>query len=282
MIKILTDRLEQYTTQTDADRENAIKEVLQEVALYALWKADFFDVALFHGGTSLRILHRLPRFSEDLDFMLREPNPEFDWSPYLSGLHETFTQFGLEPEVLDRERMDSNIRKAVIKDSSIVNQLKISFADRHPRKKINIKLKIDIAPPSGSGGAATFLPFPLDHEVLHQDIPSNFALKIHALLCRGFLKGRDWYDFAWYIGRSVTPNHAHLQAALIQKGPWEGDVSLDVDAAWVRHELGALIDRIDWDDARDDVRRFLKPDDLKSLDLWSSRFFHSKLDRLYG
>src|SRR3546814_15685168 len=70
--------------------------ILQEIALYALWRADFFDVALFQGGTSLRILHGLSRFSEDLDFLLRAPDPEFDWTPYLNALTDVGGQFGLK------------------------------------------------------------------------------------------------------------------------------------------------------------------------------------------
>ena len=114
----------------------------------------------------------------------------------------------------------------------------------------------------------------------HQDLASNFALKIHALLCREYLKGRDWYDFSWYVARGVFPNLAHLQAALIQFGPWRGQTDLKVDTAWLTRALGDRIDKVDWEVARTDVRRFLRPDELKSLDLWSARFFAAKLAKL--
>ena len=196
MIDIIRERLSRYQAHNTLEEENAVKEVLQEIALYALWRADFFDVALFQGGTSLRILHGLPRFSEDLDFLLRSPDPEFDWTPYLSILVEVFSQFGLKLEARSRSRMDSSVLQALLKSDSIASQLDLSFASSGRSSAIKIKLEIDINPPLGSGEDTTYLDFPADFEVRHQDLSSNFALKIHALLCRKYLKGRDWFDFA--------------------------------------------------------------------------------------
>jgi len=121
MIEIIKAKLGQYGCTNALEEENAVKEILQEIALYALWRADFFDLAQFRGGTSLRILHGLPRFSEDLDFLLRKPDPNFDWSPYLRRLIEIFAQFGLKLEAQPRTRMDRTIRQAVSKDDSIAN-----------------------------------------------------------------------------------------------------------------------------------------------------------------
>jgi hypothetical protein len=280
MIDIIKEKLGRYGATNALEEENAVKEILQEIALYALWRSDFFDCALFQGGTSLRILHGLPRFSEDLDFLLRVPNPDFDWSPYLKGMTEVFAQFGLKLEAQPKPRMDTAIRAALLKDDSIVSQLDLSFAGTGHRKVIRIKLEIDVNPPAGSGEATTFLDFPADYEVRHQDLASNFALKIHALLCRGFLKGRDWFDFSWYVSRGVTPNLLLLQNALVQAGPWAGDTSLRVDMLWLNNSLSSAIGSITWKDAATDVERFLRPSDMKSVDLWSERFFLAKLNKL--
>ncbi|WP_370175774.1 nucleotidyl transferase AbiEii/AbiGii toxin family protein [Sphingobium abikonense] len=280
MIEIIQEKLRQYRAANAVEEENATKEIIQEIALYALWRGDFFDVALFQGGTSLRILHRLPRFSEDLAFMLRSPNPEFDWAPYLKTLVKVFAQFGLKLDAQPKERMDKTVREAVLKDNSIASQLDLTFAGTGRRKTIRIKLEIDTNPPPGSGEASTFLDFPADYEVRHQDLPSNFALKIHALLCRGYLKGRDWYDFSWYISNGVTPNLTHLQAALIQAGPWTGQEGFNIDMAWLENTLRNTIATIDWKAAADDVRRFLRPAEAKSLALWSDRFFLAKLEKM--
>jgi len=280
MIEIIQEKLRQYRAANAVEEENATKEIIQEIALYALWRADFFDVALFQGGTSLRILHRLPRFSEDLDFMLRSPNAEFDWAPYLKILVEVFAQFGLKLDAQPKERMDKAVREAVLKDDSIARQLDLTFAGTGRRRTIRIKLEIDTNPPPGSGEASTFLDFPSDYEVRHQDLPSNFALKIHALLCRGYLKGRDWYDFSWYVSNGVSPNLMHLQAALIQAGPWAGQEDLKIDVAWLKSTLRNTIGAIDWEAAAEDVRRFLRPAEAKSLELWSERFFLAKLEKM--
>ena len=282
MIDLIQAKLSAYNVANRMEEENATKEIMQEIALYALWKADFFERAVFQGGTSLRILHGLPRFSEDLDFMLLTPDPDFDWSPYMGQLIETFSSFGIVPEALPKGKMDTRIRAAIIKDNSIAGQLDLAFADGRTDKKIKIKLEIDVEPPAHSKDAWTFLDFPVDHEVRHQDLASNFALKIHALLCREYLKGRDWYDFSWYVSKGVSPNFEHLSAALVQFGPWKDHALANVDTAWLKRELKQKIQTIDWGEARNDVRRFMRPDELKSLDLWSQRFFFAKLQKLVG
>jgi len=278
MIELIQQRLDSYGAINPVQEEQATKEIIQEIALYALWRADFFKVAAFQGGTSLRILHGLPRFSEDLDFMLKEADPAFNWTDYLKPLLACLEEYGLQSEVLPKGKMDKRVRRAVIKDNSISNQLKLSFYRQHQGQKINIKLEIDVAPPAASGYEYRYLDFPLDHEVCHQDLPSNFALKIHALLCRGFLKGRDWYDFNWYTKQKITPNLLHLQNALVQFGPWQDDDTLSVDLPWLKKTLTDKIKTIDWKAAASDVERFLKPADQQSLQLWSERFFTQKVD----
>jgi predicted nucleotidyltransferase component of viral defense system len=280
MIEMIQQRLDSYQASSPVEEEQATKEIIQEIALYALWRAGFFEVAAFQGGTSLRILHQLPRFSQDLDFILKNPDPDFDWSGYLAQLLSCFEEYGLKSEALPKGRMDQRIKKAVIKDNSVTNQLKLSFYKGHQDQKINIKLEIDVEPPADSGYEYTYLDFPTDYEVCHQDLSSNFALKIHALLCRGFLKGRDWYDFGWYIRQGVFPNLTHLKNALVQFGPWQGQEDLVADLSWLKVVLQEKIDAIDWKQAAADVERFLKPAEQKSLELWGARFFSRKLSQL--
>jgi len=240
MIDLIQKRLVEYKAAGPAEEENALKEIIQEIMLFSLWQAEFFEVAAFQGETSLRVLHGLPRFSEDMDFILLKPDAAFSWQPYLEHLTETCKEFGIEPEALDKARMDQRIKKAVIKDSSIVNQLNMRFMDDLNGRKLRIKLEIDCHPPGGSGFDYTYLDFPVDFEVCHQDMSSNFALKTHALLCRDHLKGRDWYDFGWYIAQGITPNLPLLQNALIQHGPWK-DQNLNIDEGWLVNALGQKI-----------------------------------------
>jgi predicted nucleotidyltransferase component of viral defense system len=279
MIEIIQQRLLRYRAGNALEEERALKEILQEVALYALWRADFFEVAAFQGGTSLRILHRLPRFSEDLDFILKTPDVSFDWARYLRPLTSVLGEFGLHCEVLDKSRMDRSVRMALLKDDSIGQQLDLSFVHGPADRSLRIKLEIDVNPPAGSGFAHSYLDFPLDFEITHQDLPSNFALKIHALLCRRFLKGRDWFDFGWYVAQGVHPNLDLLQSALIQQGPWQGR-SITVDKGWLQAALLERIAAIDWRDAAEDVRRFLDATQQQSLRLWSPDFFSAKVRKL--
>jgi predicted nucleotidyltransferase component of viral defense system len=278
LIEIIRQRLSSYNVTNAIEEEQATKEILQEVVLYILWRAAFFEKAAFQGGTSLRILHELPRFSEDLDFILLEPDQSFDWAHFRKPLVAGLEEFGLRSEVLDKTKMDQNIRKAVLKNDSISKQLNLRFA-RNAGPTLRIKLEIDVHPPSGSTFAFTYLDFPLDFEVRHQDLSSNFALKIHPLLCRPYLKGRDWYDFSWYVKQNVHPNLPHLQAALHQHGPWKGQRVL-VTMQWLGEVLREKIGTIDWRAAALDVERFLGRAERESLRLWSARFFNSKVDQL--
>ncbi|MDT8385673.1 MAG: nucleotidyl transferase AbiEii/AbiGii toxin family protein [Gammaproteobacteria bacterium] len=279
MIDLIQKRLAEYKAASLIEEENALKEIVQEIILFALWRADFFEVAAFQGGTSLRILHGLNRFSEDIDFILREPNPGFRWQPYLENIAKTCEEFGIAPEVLDRQHMDQHVKAALIKDTSIANQLNLSFFNNQRGKKLTIKLEIDANPPRGSGFEFTYLDFPVDYEVCHQDLGSNFALKTHALLCRPYIKGRDWYDFNWYVAQGITPKLELLKNALFQYGPWQGQ-NLNVDREWLVKTLGEKIAAINWLDAAEDVERFLKPVEQKSLTLWSEKFFVNKLHQL--
>jgi hypothetical protein len=279
MNEIIQQRLDASGAANALEEEQALREIIQEVALYALWRVDFFAVAAFQGGTSLRILHGLPRFSEDLDFILRAPAPDFAWPTYLENMLGVLNEYGIDAEVLPRGRLDKAVQTAVIKDRSVVNQLNLSFYRGHPGRKLRVKLEIDVDPPAGSGWAYSYLDFPTDFEVCHQDLPSNFALKIHALLCREFVKGRDWYDFNWYVKQGVSPNLVLLSNALAQAGPWAG-LEMAIDMPWLKTALEEKIAGIDWKQAAEDVAPFLRAAEQESLKLWSERLFGDRLARL--
>jgi predicted nucleotidyltransferase component of viral defense system len=280
MNEIIQQRLLEFAPADEQEQEHALKEIIQDIALYALWRAGFFEVAAFQGGTSLRILHGLQRFSEDLDFILLEPSTDFDWAKFLKQLLAVLQEYGIDSEALPQGRMDKSIRTAVIKDSSVASQLNLAFYKGHSGRKLKIKLEVDINPPMGSGFEYTYLDFPTDFEVCHQDLSSNFALKIHALLCRGFLKGRDWYDFSWYVKQRTSPNLLLLKNALVQAGPWTGQEDLSVDLVWLKQKMTEKINSIDWQLAANDVSPFLRVSEQESLKLWSARFFNEKLARV--
>jgi len=279
LIDLIKDKLKEYKTEDPVQKEYAIKEILQEIALYGLWMTGFFELAAFQGDTSLRILHGMPRFSEDLDFILKEPDPGFEWSVYLNGMVACFEEFGLTVEILDKSRMDQRIKKALLKDSSTGLQFNLNFSSGRLRKIQKIKFEIDVNPPEYSNFEYTYLDFPLDFEVCHQDLPSNFALKLHAMLCRPYVKGRDWYDFNWYIKKNVPPNLGHLESALDQWGPWK-NLGNPVDIKWLKTQLAIKTEAIDWKETEEDVRAFVMPLEQHSLNLWSREYFMHKIEQI--
>lgn len=102
---IIQNRLDEYQYNNKEDEVHALKEICQEIILYALAESDFFEKAAFHGGTALRILYKSPRFSEDLDFLLKEPDPKFKWKRFLDRVYKSCQQFGLEPEIKDKSEL---------------------------------------------------------------------------------------------------------------------------------------------------------------------------------
>ena len=275
--KIIQDRLDSYQCSTAIEEEQALREITQEVALAALGRTDFFKYAAFQGGTCLRIFYGTNRFSEDFDFLLKEPDQNFNLDTYLKTLSIELEAYGYKLETTDRSKADSTVKKAFIKDNSIGKVLQLNHlrADRSMRK-IRIKLEIDTNPPEASNYEIKYLDFPFVSSVTTQDLPSLFAGKIHALLCREYTKGRDWYDFIWYAGRSVEINYRFLASALKQQGPWQRQ-ELKVDKEWTIQALYEKICSLDWQEAKDDIRRFVRQNELASLALWTKELF---LDRL--
>jgi len=277
-IKIIQDRLDSYQCKSALEEEQALREITQEVALAALARSDFFKFAAFHGGTCLRIFYSTNRFSEDFDFLLKEHNENFSLQPYLKGLSDELLAYGYQLEVVDRSKADLAVKKAFIKDSSVGKVLQLNHlkADRSMRK-IRIKLEIDTNPPEGSGYEVKYLDFPFVSSATVQDLPSLFAGKIHALLCREYAKGRDWYDFIWYTSRGVHINYRFLASALKQQGPWR-DQELQIDKEWCLKTLRDRICSLDWREAKDDIKRFIQQKELMSIELWSKELFLDRLD----
>jgi predicted nucleotidyltransferase component of viral defense system len=277
-IEIIERRLKTYTLNSVEDEEFALKEILQEIILFGLSNSDFFNEALFQGGTALRLFYGLPRFSEDLDFLLQKPNKRFTWKKYSDVIQNICRNFSITPEIVDKTQLDKNVQKMFLKDNSIGKILNLAFS-HDSYKKLSIKLEIDINPPAGSYTEIKFLDFPIAYSTIVQDLSSNFAGKCHALLCRPYVKGRDWYDFLWYISQKVTPNFLFLSNAINQQGLWANQ-QLRVDPSWLIQALNEKMQMIDWQKAVQDVFSFLKPLDRQGLTLWNITFFQDRLNKL--
>ena len=279
-VQMIQQRLLNYNCKTDVEEQQAIREITQEVVLAALGRGDFFKHALFQGGTCLRIFYGLNRFSEDMDFILREATADFQLKDNIKHLTDELAAYGYNIEITDRGKADATVKKAFLKDDSLGKVIDLRHANQTgPMTKIRIKLEVDTNPPSGSGHELKYLDFPFVSSVAVQDRPSLFAGKIHALLCREYIKGRDWYDFIWYTGNRTAINYDFLTSAINQLGPWQGQ-SITVDKAWLSSELERKIASINWKQAAEDVQRFVRVEEQPSLDLWSKELFLGQLDKL--
>ena len=268
-VRVIQERLSSYGCTSAIEEEQALREITQEIVLAALGRTAFFDKAAFQGGTCLRIFHGVNRFSEDLDFALRVPDSNFELGGYLRAVVQDLAAFGYQIEIDDRGGLDEVVKKAFLKDHSIGRLLKLGFRPkRGPMRKIRIKFEVDSNPPAGAAYEVIVMDFPFPAAVSLFDLPSLFSGKMHALLCREYVKGRDWYDFLWYAARSTRPNFDLLASALDQTGPWAGK-KLFVDDPWCRRELSVKIESMDFAKLREDVKRFLKPVEVASLNLWT-------------
>lgn len=279
-IKIIEDRISQYRPKSKNDEINAFKEIAQEIALFGLSRANLFKHAAFQGGTCLRIVYGLPRFSEDLDFILFAPNQDFAWKPFFQELKLEFEAFGLNLIATDRSTADNVVKRAFLKEDSFAQILKLSYArSKSDIQSIKIKLEVDTTPPFGSNFEAKIIDFPTPFSIVTQDLNSLFAGKLHALLCRKFIKGRDWYDFIWYVVRKTPVNFDFLKHAIFQLDPYSGKI-LVIDKSWLINNLRKTVDNIDWKVAADDVAPFITKQEQSSLQLWNKDFFMRYVDML--
>ena len=279
-VRIIQDRLNAYNCRSSLEEEQALGEITQDILLAAMGRTDFFQKAGFQGGTCLRIFHGLYRFSEDLDFALQKPDPSFRLQPYLDTAKKDMTAYGFELQADDRSKVGQTVRKAFVKDDSLGKLLQLNYRPiSGPMRKMRIKVEVDTNPPEGATFEARHMDFPFLAAVCVFDLSSLYAGKLHALLCREYLKGRDWYDFIWYTARRIPANYALLSSALNQTGPWKGK-NVKADRAWCLERLQDRIKAIDWKQAREDVRRFVKSNDLPSLDLWKAELFQAQAAKL--
>ncbi|RII29583.1 MAG: hypothetical protein CXR30_11905 [Geobacter sp.] len=277
--------LSKYDNRSLDDQVRALREIIQEVTLLGLWRARFFEHAAFYGGTCLRILHGLDRFSEDLDFSLLATTPDFSLQRFSAALEEEVRAFGfnLRVEAVDKA-METAVQSAFLK-ANTRNELMVIETDERltrnipPGQVLKIKIEVDTDPPLGFATTTRFLLQPIPFAVRCYTLPSLFAGKLHALLFRRWnnrVKGRDWYDLVWYAAHNPHLNLYHLEQRMRQTGQWSGDARLTrIQFDELMH---SAIDRLDLDQARQDVAPFVK--DQHALAIWSREFFRDVASRI--
>ena len=278
MQKVLTQMLERYQINNIEDKKNAIKEIVQEIVLCGLSRGGFFNEAAFYGGTALRIFYGLDRFSEDLDFSLVTQNSNFDLTKYFTCIENETKSLGLNFSVTEKEKsVDSNVKSAFLRGNTKEHILTF-YEDSVGANIINrdeiirIKFEVDTNPPVGATYETKFGLLPSPYQVKLYDMPSLFAGKIHACLCRNWktrVKGRDFYDYIFFLSKGASVNLTNLKVKLVQSKFITEDYNLTIDNLKVL--LTERFSNMDFAQAKEDVLPFVK--DKSALNLWSKEFF---------
>jgi len=277
--------LAKYERKGFDDTFQALREIIQEIALLGLWRSRFFEHAAFYGGTALRILYGLDRFSEDLDFSLLTPDPTFDLSRFTAALGAELAGFGFDVRVEQVQKSDRTaIQSAFLKGESVQQLLVIEAAEEVTRELprgqlLKIKLEVDTDPPQGFATETRYLLQPIPCSIRVYSLPDLFAGKMHAVLCRHWknrVKGRDWYDLVWYCTNHPELHLLHLENRMRQSGHWQDSAPLDRDA--FNALLHAAIERLDVNQARLEVANFVR--EPARLDIWSHSFFSDVVGRV--
>lgn len=285
MNTVLEQMLAKYELNSDYDRVNALKEILQEITLCGLSRAGFFRKAAFYGGTALRMFYGLDRFSEDLDFSLKEKDEAFDLSRWFAAIENEAAAYGLNLSVeMKKKEKDTAIKSAFLKGNTREHLL-LFYDDKginggiSGNEAIKIKFEIDTRPPAGASFEKKYRLLPAPYEVNMYDEPSLFAGKLHAVICRNWknrVKGRDLYDYVFYMSKGAHVNLAHLRARLIDSGFITENDACELED--VKKMLMNKFNTIDYKQAIEDVIPFIK--DSSKIDLWSADFFQQITENL--
>lgn len=286
MDTIIDQMLKSYNTQTLYDMKNAMKEVMQELVLCGLSRAGFFKKAAFYGGTALRIFYSLDRFSEDLDFSLITADNNFDLKEYFPILEKEVNAYGLNMIISEKDKTkDTNILSAFLKGNT-KEHLLMFYADNSAsgnvakNEMIKIKFEVDINPPRFATFEHKYSLLPVPYEIKIYDLPSLFAGKIHAVICRGWknrVKGRDLFDYVFFLTHKANVNQKHLRERLLQSGYITEETGCSLEE--IKQMLHERFDSIDYEQAKDDVEPFIR--NTSVLNVWSADFFKQITNGLY-
>lgn len=280
---MIKEWLEEYKPSNHEEAEQALREIMQEIALAGLQRSGFFEKAAFYGGTALRVFYGLDRFSEDLDFSLLEINPGFSLESHLDAIVTEFKALGMEVSVGEKKKTNkNNIDSAFLKSDTVWKELILK--DIIPqeaismRPTIKIKLEVDTEPPLGFSTEEKLLLKPFSFYVKCFTLSDLFAGKMHALLFRKWknrVKGRDWYDVEWYIKKGVPLNLQHLMSRAKDSGDWKADVMSEEQFMDL---LTNKIENISFTGVREDVVRFIRDD--RVLNIWSATYFKDLIKKI--
>ncbi len=256
--------LSRYDISTSSALRNATLEVMQQVTLAGLHRGGFFEKAAFYGGTCLRIFYGLGRFSEDLDFSLLKSDDSFNIEDYFPAIVEEFKTLGREVMITKKDKRNfGKVESAFLKDNTHVYNL--SF---QTEKSYKIKIEVDTQPPLGFSTEQKLLLQPFSFMTRCITLPGLFAGKMHALIFRGWgnrVKGRDWYDFEWYIRNDMKLDFNHFKERAKEFN------NLDLTPDTFQEKLINRLSSTDIELVKKDVLPFVK--NPQELEIWSTEYF---------
>ena len=262
--EIFDNMLSRYDLTTEQHKRNAIFEVNQQMILAGLYAGGFFESAAFYGGTCLRIFHGLQRFSEDMDFSLLAQDDKFDFTKYFPAIIDAFAMVGREVEIKKKDKKNfGKVESAFLKDNTDVYD--VTF---RAEKSIKIKIEVDTCPPLNFQTEQKLLLQPYSFMARCFTLPDLFAGKMHALVYRAWknrVKGRDWYDFEWYVRHNIPLDFDHL-AERCKKFNNE-----DITPELFKEKLIERLSTTDIKQVKEDVLPFVR--NPKELDIWSNDYF---------
>lgn len=273
-MSVFDEMLSRYEIKTNDDQVNARHEVMQQIALAGLYRGGFFNKAAFYGGTCLRIFYGVSRFSEDMDFSLLEPDETFRLENYFEFIIREFNALGKEVEILKKEKItNTNVESAFLKDNTAIYNVRF-----RTEKQIKIKIEVDIVPPPGFSTEYKLLLQPFSFMCRCYSLPDLFAGKMHALLFRTWknrVKGRDWYDFEWFVRNNTLLNFEHLKQRVNQLNKMNREFSQEIFINMLKEKIRKT--KISM--VKDDVRPFVK--NKRDLEIWSTDYFLKLSDMIH-
>lgn len=262
--EIFNQMLSAYELTTEQQKRNATFEVNQQIILAGLYNGGLFNEAAFYGGTCLRIFHGLQRFSEDMDFSLLAPSDKFDFTKYFQPIIDQFAIIGREVEIKKKDKKNfGKVESAFLKDNTDVYDIMFQT-----ERSVKIKIEVDTQPPLKFNTEQKLILLPQSFMTRCFTLPDLFAGKMHALVYRAWknrVKGRDWYDFEWYVRKGVSLDFTHLHERALQFN--EEDITKESFLEKLNERLATA----DINQVKADVLPFIR--NQKELEIWSNDYF---------
>jgi len=268
------------------DEDNALKEIIQQITLLGLHRGKFFDVACFYGGTALRVLYGLDRFSEDMDFCLNTPDKTFSFQPYIKSITDELERYGLNARVEEKKTgLDNSIGSAFVKQDTSRGLLVIERDSQRAQKGqlLKVKLEVDKTNPPGAISCKKLVKLPVPFLVSTLEEPSLFAGKLHAIVARSYVnrvKGRDYYDLLFYSARNTPVNLSYLESKLRDSNHYNENEPLSLKG--LTKLLLEKFQSVDFEKAKLDVKPFLKSNQIESLNEWDAELFSAIVESIHA